>query len=423
MCDCDAKSEAGRYFGKIGGQVGDLVTYKVQSAIQEGQKRFKAWSGLGDYKIHSNSLISGGNGRGDVIVETRGRSTFIRWREYLGDVTTHPETIGGFNPTTFVVNPANLHTFPWLSTIATQFDQYKPLGIIFEFKSTATDTTTNASLGSVIFATEYDILDGAYANKNEMVNSAYSSESKMTEDVLHGIECDPAELNRKIFFTRTSTPNQAVAGDRDYDVCKTTVATQGGGLSVGQSVGSLYVHYEFEFVKEQVYGGIPALNQLEAGFISTIAATVPRMQNFGFVRRTGYDFGLTFANDAIVFPRMWAGATFRIRFTYSQTDSFTMGPASAWLYVNCSRSLPNPALQNGGGGWATYMSPFNGEVMTAPAVSSGETEVRLNDVLSIPAQLVVSSLSAWGMIPTTMGPGMICCFTISLINRNWNISI
>lgn len=418
MCDC-GNTDAGRYFARIGGQFGDLATSKAARFADYGKGRIKAWTGFGDYEIKANSLINP-DGRPNLGISTQGRSTFIRHREYIGDVYTHPTTVGAFNATTFVVNPANIATFPWLGTIANQFEQYKPRGVIFEFRSTATDTTTNASLGSIIISTDYDLLDAAYSNKADMLNSAYSSEGKMTDDVLHGIECDPQELARKLFYTRAQvvTGNSTV-GDRDYDVCKTTIATQGGGLAAGQSVGSLYVHYEFEFLKEQVYGGISGYNTLRADYKNTLAFTSPVLENMGLVRQCGFDMGLTFASGGIVFPQFWQGATFRISVTFSQATSWVISGPTALVYQGCAKVNAATSMGNGGGGLWQYYAPFLATTQSSPGVSMGETYVKMNQPLTIPATMNWPATSTWGIIPTTTA-NPIFTMIIEVIATNWN---
>lgn len=262
-CNCGSSS-LGSYLGTVGGQIGDRATAWGEGLAMEAKKRFKNWTGLGDYRINTNSLIAGG---GEPVIFTAGRATRIHYREYLGELVTGP-VVGGFHATTFVVNPANSVTFPWLSNIARNYDQYVPAGIIFEFKSTATDSTTaSASLGSVMIATEYDVLDSAPTSKSEMMNSAYSSEAKCSESMLHGIECEPTETQRKLWYTRHQ--DQPVSDVRDYDFCHTTFATIGGGLPANQSIGSIYVHYEFVFYKEQIPHSLtppPAVSDLLTGY-------------------------------------------------------------------------------------------------------------------------------------------------------------
>lgn len=327
MCDCGT-SGSGKYLGKIGGQIGDRFEGWGRGVLSQAQKKFKSWTGLGDYKLVSNSLVDGYSLGENMSISSQGRATVIRYREYLGEVTTGA-TIGAFTSREFTVNPANVVTFPWLAPIAQQFDQYKPLGVIFEFRSTASDSTTNASVGSVLMATDYDAGDSGYETKAQMLNSAYSSEAKASDDMVHGLECDPSELQRTVFYTRRV--GATVDNIRDYDLCRTTVATSGGGLPANQSVGSLYVNYEFAFYKEELHGGLQQEGQLWQewnGQLPSSLLTVGAIM--GLAPTTGIDMGLRFLDGTgITIPARWAGATFEVRVNFSNSVSRNMDWAVA----------------------------------------------------------------------------------------------
>lgn len=333
MCDCGS-TELGRWTGRVGGQIGDRLETLGRSALTYGAKRFKDWTGFGDYTLVGNSLVQGAKDPG-LQIQTVGRFTRIKYREYLGEVVTHPADVGRFHVQKFRINPADLQTFPWLNPIATQFEQYKPMGILFEFKSTATDYSgTTASLGSVITATDYNVLDPPFTNKGAMLNNAYSQESKISESQIHGVECDPKELQRNVFYVST-TDKTSGRGPRDYDVGNFYIATDGGGLPAGQSVGSLWVHYDFVFFKEQIYGGLAAKNLLYShyeygGAVDPLAAvhTFVECINAGSVYsstsprknpKTGIDLGIsayqivaTPSRSAFVFPQWLQGAVIKI---------------------------------------------------------------------------------------------------------------
>jgi hypothetical protein len=368
--------------GGFGAYVGDKL-------YDYGAKKFKSWTGYGDYTIKSNSLINTSGQGGDPIIETRGRTIRISYREYLGEVTTGA-TSGAFNATSYTINPANILSFPWLAPIAMQYDQYKPLGIIYEFKSTASDSTTNVALGSVMMATEYDVLDSPFASKQEMLNAAYSSECKASDSMLHGIECDPGELQRTVFYTRRSNVN--VASVRDYDLGVFTVATQGGGLPANQSIGSLYVHYEFELLKEQVFGGLASKDRFWS--IYSNPTMVPALRTFSAYYGTtpasmlgylyaGIDMGIYVNGGTIYFPRKWAGATFRILLTYLTSAVFQTGSTTPGLTTSCSVVQQPTFLTNGnqGNNTATWTNIVTSLTINE-YVSSAMTLVKLDDVIN-----------------------------------------
>lgn len=330
MCECGSTA-SGAYMGKIGGQIGDRLQLWGESVVSNAQKRFKSWTGLGDYKLSQNSLIQGG---GPLI--TQQGSLLIYHKEYLGDVTTG-SVVGGFNSRTYAVNPANVLTFPWGSNIAQQYEQYRPRGIIFEFKSTATELTSAVSLGSILMAADYDNNDVPFTSKADMLNTAFSQEAKMSNDAVHGIECDPRVNGKSVYFTRTLADNVTNRDLNDYDVCKFTIATSGGGLAANSVVGSLYVHYEFELLKEQIYGGLPMKDLLHCNF-KTVAASGRMWGDMPKEITSGTDLGITFPEglQRIAIPKTWAGAVFNIEITYLVGSNFAMGAVTAPTLTNCS---------------------------------------------------------------------------------------
>lgn len=248
-------------FGLLGGGL-LLDAVGGPSGAVKGMKSLVGW---GDYKLRSNSLVKGGGATGgNVRIIPQGeRAVRIVYREYIGDVFTHPSTPGAFSVKSYPLNPGLLETFSWLPPIAQQYEQWTPNGIVFEFKSTSSEYVATQALGSVIMATEYDQLDAPYANKVEMLNSAYSNEAKPSEQILHGIECDPRDNPNNIFYVRSG----AAPGDiRDYDLATFYIATQ-GGATANLNLGSLYIHYDITLRKEQLYNGIPMRGQLFQSFL------------------------------------------------------------------------------------------------------------------------------------------------------------
>lgn len=323
MSDCNCGTTGtGNYFGTIGGQIGDRLEAFGGGLLASAKKRFKAFTGLGEYKLVGNSLVTNTEGGGHTMNAVKhGNSVRITYREYLGDVVTHPTIPGAFNINSFTLNPGNEKTFPWLSGIACQYDQYRPLGIVFQFRSTASDTSLSASIGSVIMATEYDVYDSAFASKSEMLQSAYANESRMSDDIVHGVECDPNELQRSLFYVSPEGVLSTLGDKRDQSMGTFYIATQGGTLAAGQSVGSLYVHYEFEMYKEQIWNGVPSKGLLYSIYDRTITtATAFENTAVGYFKSfmdegvtAGRDLGLR-SNLAyeITVPRWLQGATFKI---------------------------------------------------------------------------------------------------------------
>lgn len=342
---------ASRYAALAAAKLGDEIEKRgkryAMSAIPRAGKLIKAWTGFGDYNVSMNSLISSST---PTTLSTKqvGRATIIKFREFLGDITLHASIVGEFKATTFVINPGNVTAFPWLSSIALNYDQYKALGVIFEFVTTTSDNSTTGAIGSVLMATQYDINDDTFETKNDMMNSAYSNECKLSESALHGIECDPTELTRNIYYTKASGSILAANNDSsDYDMAKFTIATDGGDLPVRTKVGSLYVTYEFALFKERIYSGLKAQEVLQ--WVWTLEANEfsPGL-NFALIGAAANQTGgrsntWSFTTNTIRFPLELPGAYYRLMIVGSYNADVVAAAAPTCTYTRCEQGTQIPA--------------------------------------------------------------------------------
>jgi hypothetical protein len=172
---------------------------------------------------------------------TTRQTNVICHREYLGDILG----TAGFNNTAYPLNPGVSKTFPWLSVIAQNYQQYKFHGVIFEFRPLITDFVTNGAPGVVIMATNYNADAVIYNTKQEMENSEYAVSVKPTRELLHGIECDSNQTTISELYVRTGAP-PAGQDLRLYDLGNFQFATQVNPI---QNLGELWVSYCVEFFK------------------------------------------------------------------------------------------------------------------------------------------------------------------------------
>lgn len=261
---------------------------KLKSSYAPARALDSVWSffGKGDYTLKSNSLVdAGGSISSGVKIQPAGpRETRIIYREYIGDVVS--DSAGGFKLGSYLINPGNADLFPWLSTVARCYEQWTPNGIMFEFKSTSSEYVSSQALGSVIMATDYDTYDTLYANKVEMLNSAYSNEAKPSQHILHGIECDPRDTPNMIMYCdHGDIPSGA--DQRDYYLGRFQIATQGGPASA-VTLGSLYVHYDITFRKESVPKLLSMAYFAKFSFTPTTAGLI---SPFGIAAQTQGSYG------------------------------------------------------------------------------------------------------------------------------------
>lgn len=232
------------------------ITAEVDPWVDYGGKAGRAVGsfakgilGFGAYTIKKNVLM----GRLPKVMNIpQGGGTVIRFQEYLGDILTS-SVANTFDITAFDINAGLFETFPWLSQIAMNYEQYSFEGLLFEFRSTSADAlnSTNTALGSVIMATNYDSSDPNFGSKGEMLNYEFSTSVKPAESCMHMVECAPRQTVLTELYTRSgAVPN----GDdqRFYDLGKFQIATAGfQGTSV--NVGELHCTYQVRLLKPKLH--------------------------------------------------------------------------------------------------------------------------------------------------------------------------
>lgn len=260
-------SAVGRALGSLVGQpdLGEAATTSLAKFF-----------GHGDYSVKTNSLIPNQSGRipaSSVVpsFSSGKRGTRIIEREFIQDIYAGSLSGGStlFTNTSFDINPTSLATFPWLSSIANLYDQWEPHGIVFEFVSTSSEFNgSSQALGTVVMATDYDVLDTSYTSKQEMENSDYSCSTRPSNNLMHGIECSPSERPTKLLYTSTAGPaNFSQLGHFQ-------VATTGCSVA-GVRLGELWVSYDITFYKKQMIPTYTIATTPHLNLTGTAAASVP----------------------------------------------------------------------------------------------------------------------------------------------------
>lgn len=238
-----ALGKALRGLGGLGGQLlgGALGNATVGGAAGTAiGAQLSRWLGQGDYAISKNSIIK------PTVPEMHrsGQSVVIRHREYICEVIgSQSFTVQRVLP----INPGLEETFPWLSGVAAQFQQYKILGMVYHYVPTSGAISSSQALGSVMLQTTYRATDASPTSKVEMMNEYWAVEGVPSTDIVHGLECDPKENPFSVHYVRS-----AGVGATDnllmYDLGKTFLATQGQSTD-GVVLGDLWATYEIELIK------------------------------------------------------------------------------------------------------------------------------------------------------------------------------
>lgn len=237
----------------LGGLAGDALSSSL--GLPGGKaiggmlgRKAGAWlskiTGFGDYKVSRNTLMS-------ANAPVFGRSTLrVTHREFVSDIKIIGEA---FNLTTWVVQPENPTLFPWLSTIVGNYSEYKFKGLIFHYKSTSATAigSTNTGLGTVVCATQYDVLEDPFTSKSQMEAHEFCVSAAPDESVIHPVECDPAESPLDVLYVQNSSVVNT-SDARFHDFAKFSLATVGQqptATGEASTIGELWVSYDIELLK------------------------------------------------------------------------------------------------------------------------------------------------------------------------------
>jgi len=206
--------------------------------------------GMGAYQLKSNSVWD--NVAKQVPFMHSMDDTFrIRHREFIGDVSSSV----GFVNTRYSVNPGDAIMFPYLSSVAQAFSEYKFDGLVFEFKSTSASAlnSTNTALGTMALSAAYDVSAPAPITKQQVLSSMWSADGKPCEDVFLPIECAPSQRPQEWYLVNQL--NTSTGDQHFYDWCNFDVSSVGSqAVAV---VGELWATYDVVLAKPR-----PTLGQL-----------------------------------------------------------------------------------------------------------------------------------------------------------------
>lgn len=210
-------------------------------------------SGHGDYVVTKNTFLK------SAPVPSFGKGCVrIQHREFVANIASST----AFALKYWTINPGNPELCPWLANIASNFEMYKFHGLIFEYVSQAGDalSSTNTNLGKVVMATNYNVTDPNYINEQEMYATEFSNSGKPSENLIHAIECEPAENPLKLYYVATSN---AIPGDaRFYHMGRFQLATNASQGAF--PIGELWVSYDVSLCKPSIQNSIQGLD-LRAG--------------------------------------------------------------------------------------------------------------------------------------------------------------
>jgi hypothetical protein len=318
--------------GHLGGALGGILGYPSlgRSLGSTAAGYVGKIFGSGAYKMRQNSLF----GPQVPAMHSTDESVVFRHREYLGDVNA----TAAFSARYFPINPGMFNTFPYLAGIASNFQQYRFKGLVFEFKSTsavALSSATNTSMGSVMLAVQYDPNSTAFLNKEQLLNEMWATDGRPCDNLVLPVECSPKLTGQNLYYTRST----AATDLRDTDLGTLCIATYGS--QVTNNVGELWASYEVELLKPSAVD-ISGIN-IPSAYYKRSDQTSAAPLGVTYVSSLD-NIGLAIGNNDIIFPVGVTGI-FEITWWAAATDTVvTSYPVIT--YTNCANAPIGTGSQN-----------------------------------------------------------------------------
>lgn len=247
----------------------------------------------------ANGLISGGADtmpRMQHINDETG-SLMVSHRERLMDVFAPSDS--GFHQDVFTVSPGIEKTFPWLSQIAANYEEYELMQCVFEYDghSLVGINDTLEVQGSLIMATQMNVKDKPFRDRHEMERFPHASKCAQHGSMVHGVECDPRKIqgdgHRYIRMGGLTKDEDA----RDFDHAKFTIGQYNTPTELAnKEIGQLFVYYTVKLMKPKISSG-------RGDAISTFRAFCENPDAGRAFGKLGNDAGQTITNGMQIAAR------------------------------------------------------------------------------------------------------------------------
>jgi hypothetical protein len=246
----------------------------------------------------------------------------VRHREYLGDIISN-SSAGALTTQTFALNPGIFTTFPFLAQIASNYQEYKWRGMVFEFETNSGSVTSAQALGTVMMCTQYRASAPTLVTKFSILNEYFASDTVPSESAIHPVECDPKQSPYQIHLIRTGAIN-TLDSINEFDWGNFTIGSV--GLSAGSvNLGELWCSYEVELYKPCIYGSLGAIIPTFHYQLNTVTAANP----LGTTQTAKYDnIGVAFLSTTTIgFPATMLPGVYNLQFQYTGGSTACTNPS------------------------------------------------------------------------------------------------
>lgn len=296
--------------------------------------------GLGEYDmVETNSLLS----EPGKVTMSQDIPKICNDPKTEGFVMSHSEYIGELysgtgTPTAFTVsrehlNPSNPALFPWLSTLANQFNEYEFKGLIFTLKTEAADVSTALSLGTMFGCVQYNVSDPPFQDKAEILNYVFAQSKKVSDSVYILVECKRTENMLNHLQIRPN--NELPDGDdqKFYDLGLLNIGSM-GCPSASVPIAEVWVSYDVVLYKPKLTTGGELSVDLEGGlWRSNIVTNAAPLLGMSDGANPNNLFSGTVSSNTITFPPDEDQGHFLVILQISGAAATVSAPSVS--YTNC----------------------------------------------------------------------------------------
>lgn len=208
-----------------------------------------------------------------------GRMIFtVTHKEFITTVST---SVAWAVSLRYRLNPGSSAAFPWLSGVAVNFETYKFRKLVFHYVTRASSTT----IGSLLFAPDYDAEDAQYTSETQMANNTNSRECPLWSNL--SIPLSPQRMNasyKQHFVMSDGRFNTTSQDTKTIDVGSFQI---GGEAAIAGPHGKLWVEYQVDLMTPQVAteasslqgGGSIDFNSFNVAAPTAFITAAPTIQN------------------------------------------------------------------------------------------------------------------------------------------------
>lgn len=298
--------------------------------------------GQGDYVVRNNSIMTRSNGVPEFKRSQDG-SVIVCKSEFITDVRSSI----AFNNTVLDITPTNKLMFPLLSNIASCYEEYEFLGLVFTYVPTSGSAiaSTNNALGTVVLATSYDVSRPLFVSKTDAESYEFATSCAPNAGMYHPIECNPKLdiLNSRYMSGpfRSAPVTSIYRYDKDDNLSilgRLQLIVQ--GMQADQiTVGELHVSYEIRLSKPRA---------LQPGLLNPFAAASSGVSQTTYNRTNGQS--------------ILGGSSFTLSSSTFAGNNFTVSKTLGKLILG---GLPDST----GVKITLYMNSMAGGAITAPTIT------------------------------------------------------